>query len=71
MDVFTMVVLIVVAVTVGEMYKAHKKNQNKGERVDTDRLEAEIAALKERVKSLETIVTDSTYQLRSEIDNLK
>lgn len=34
-------------------------------------LEAEVAELKERVKTLETIVTDPKYQLDQEIANLK
>ncbi len=66
-----MIVLIVVVATIGEMFKAHKKSQNKGYGPEVDRLQNEVKALNERVKSLETIVTDKSYQLRSEIDSLK
>jgi len=70
-DIFTMVAVIVVAAIAGEMYKAHKKSKNEGYQPEVDRLEKEVTALKERVKTLETIVTDNSYQLRSEIDGLR
>jgi cell division protein FtsB len=46
--------------------KSSKKMRDK-EKVQ---LEAEIAALKERVEVLEKIVTDDSYTLRQEIDAL-
>jgi len=71
MDLFTMIAVIVIAAILGEMFKAHKKSKNEGYQPEVERLESEVQALKERVKTLETLVTDKTYQLRNEIDGLR
>lgn len=70
----TMIVLIVfISVGFGVLnkmlntYLAHKKTHNSEEK---KALENEINALKERVSTLEKIVTDEGYTLKKEFNNL-
>ena len=70
MHVFEFVIIIVVASFIFQMYKM--KHQDKVESA-TDQeqdLKEEIELLKERVATLESIVTDKGYQLNKEIDEL-
>lgn len=46
------------------------RSQSKVTSQDSDHLRAEINSLKERVATLEKIVTDSKYQLNKEFDSL-
>ncbi|WP_213996661.1 hypothetical protein [Arsukibacterium sp.] len=50
-----------------EVYMKHKGNTGKGE---LDALQAELQRLKERVSTLESIVTDKSYQLKDQINKL-
>ena len=76
----TMVVLIVL-ICVGsgviyDMYKKHlefkhkMQNNNKDANQQLHALTAEIHALKERVQTLEAIVTDSSFNVNQEINKL-
>ncbi|MCC2606300.1 hypothetical protein [Planctobacterium marinum] len=46
------------------------RSQSRLNSVDSERLQAEISQLKERVATLEKIVTDEKYQLKKEFDSL-
>ena len=48
-----------------------RKKQPKLDTRETDALRSEVAELKERVATLEKIVTDEKYQLNKEFENLK
>jgi len=75
-----MVVLIVfISVGFGVMYDMYKKNLEFKHRTLTDNKEsnnqiaaitAEMLALKERVQTLEAIVTDQSYSVKQEINKL-
>lgn len=71
MGVFTMVTIIVVAAVLAEAYKVHRKTNDSGHAKEISSLQNEVEALRERVKSLETIVTDQSYSVRNEIDGLR
>lgn len=62
-----MVIVIVVFVTVGEMFSKWLKHRNKAPAPDDRRIEQ----LEERVRVLEQIVTDSGYELRREFRDLE
>ncbi|NMM40245.1 hypothetical protein [Pseudoalteromonas arctica] len=76
----TMVVLIVfISVGFGVMYDMYKKHLEFKHRTLTDNKEsnnqiaavtAEMLALKERVQTLEAIVTDQSYSVKQEINKL-
>jgi len=72
MDVFTMVVVIVaISVTAGVANNYLKVRRLHPEGSASDDLRAELAALRERVKVLEQIVTDPKHQLRAELERLE
>ena len=48
-----------------------RKHNSKPNTEETDALRAEVADLKERVATLEKIVTDEKYNLNKEFENLK
>ncbi|MBV2129422.1 hypothetical protein [Arsukibacterium indicum] len=50
-----------------EVYMKTKDNAGKGE---LEALQAELQRLKERVSTLESIVTDKSYQLKDQINKL-
>ena len=68
MGVFEMVAIIVVAGIVYDMYKLKVKSDKQG--TNSSEVDQRIAALTERVETLEKIVTDSSYQVKSEINRL-
>jgi len=51
-------------------YEVHMKTKTKAGKADIEALQTEIAKLKERVGTLETIVTDKSYQLKEQINKL-
>ena len=72
MDVFTMVVVIVVVscgAGVLTKYFESRKNDNSAEASD-DMLD-EMNQLRQRIEVLEKIVTDESYQLNRELNNLE
>jgi hypothetical protein len=72
MDVFTMVVVIVaISVMAGVANNFLKLKRIQHEGSPNDDLRRELAALRERVKVLEQIVTDPKHQLRAELDQLE
>ena len=72
MEVFTMVAIIVVAsVSAGVINNYLKlKNQRDAEDLEAGSLE-ELDELRRRVETLEEIVTDKQFQLRTELANLE
>lgn len=76
----TMIVLIVL-ISVGsgviyDMYKKHLEFKHRMQNNNSDankhlaEVSAQVQALKERVQTLETIVTDSSYDVKQEINKL-
>ena len=51
-------------------YEVHSKNKHRASANDVEALKAEIQHLKERVITLESIVTDQSYQLKDQINRL-
>ncbi|ASM53548.1 hypothetical protein PNIG_a1384 [Pseudoalteromonas nigrifaciens] len=76
----TMIVLIVL-ISVGsgviyDMYKKHLEFKHRMQNNNSDankhlaEVNAQVQALKERVQTLETIVTDSSFDVKQEINKL-
>ncbi|WP_370307447.1 hypothetical protein [Sinimarinibacterium flocculans] len=70
MDVFTMVVLIVLIVSVGTAAQKYIKTRGQSERRSSAQ-DARIAKLEERVRALETVVTDHGFDLKRELRELE
>lgn len=75
MNVFTMVtIVVVVSVIAGAITKiVQAKHEDKSKTQNNslvDSLQNEVNNLKERVKTLEALVTDHSYRVKSEIDKL-
>lgn len=75
----TTMVVVIVCVVFGVLYEMYKKHlefkaktikHNNSTDSTTEALQKEVKALTERVKTLETIVTDEGYQVQKEINNL-
>lgn len=67
------VIIVVVAIIGGIGYDALKmryKYQQLASGKGVDKLEQEISELKQRVATLESIVTDRSYQLKEQINQL-
>lgn len=72
MQVFEMVAIIVVAVTIGGVVKAYIENRNKTpETSETDGRLAKLDELEQRVQTLEKIVTDKKYELHQKFRDLQ
>lgn len=72
MDVFTMVVVIVTVSCLAGVINNYLKTRRVEQRNSPGpEVEAELAALKQRVAVLEEIVTDEGYRLHREIDRLE
>lgn len=67
------VIIVVVAIIGGIGYDALKmryKYQQLASGKGVDKLEQEISELKQRIATLESIVTDKSYQLKQQINQL-
>lgn len=51
-------------------YEVHMKTKGKAGKGELEALQAELHRLKERVGTLESIVTDKSYQLKDQINKL-
>ena len=72
MNVFEMVVIIVALVTIGKFLQvAVEKRHRRSEDDDEPATEERLAKLEERVRVLESIVTDSGYDLRRQFRDLE
>jgi hypothetical protein len=72
MNEFVVPVVAIIATfsfLIAKHYFRFKSNQGASS-VETDRLQQEVQALKQRVAALEAIVTDPGYQLKRDIERL-
>lgn len=67
----TVVIVAIVAGTFISMAKQKTQRGNNESSSKTDALEKEIETLKARIETLEKIVTDPSYDLKREFENLK
>ncbi len=72
MDVFTMVTIIVIVGVAGGLLSEYLKRRpgNDGTLADIEERVARLERVEERVRNLEAIVTDQSYQLNQEIKRL-
>ena len=71
MGVFDMIVIVVVCSMAFAAFDSYNKHKNKAvSSKELDELKAEHDKLKERVATLESIVTDKSYQLKEQINRL-
>lgn len=66
--VICLVAIVVTADTIQKIYKARTTKQASD--ADTDEAMAKLDQLEERIRVLERIVTESTHDLRQEINRL-
>jgi len=72
MNPFEMVVIIVIVACAAGVAKDYFKNRENARKSRKDpATEEQIRRLEERIEALETIVTDSRYQLDREFRNLR
>lgn len=75
MNMWTAIVLIVMAAMAGEAWRHHVKARSSGSnKQDVERLEQRIAELeaelRDRIETLERIVTDDKSELKRQFDHL-
>ena len=71
MGVFDMIVIVVVCSMAFAAFDSYNKHKNKaGSSKEKDELKAEHEKLKQRIATLESIVTDKSYQLKDQINRL-
>ncbi|MDP4537778.1 hypothetical protein Q3O60_16465 [Alkalimonas collagenimarina] len=70
MGPFEIAAIAIIGGLVYSAYEVHSKNKHRTNKADVDALKAEIQQLKERVVTLESIVTDKSYQLKDQINRL-
>ncbi len=74
MNPFSMVAVIVVVALIASMITKIVQSRHSGhtaqDKVLVDSIQNEVNSLKDRVKTLEALVTDNSYQVKSEIDKL-
>ncbi|MEW5680995.1 MAG: hypothetical protein AB1780_01350 [Pseudomonadota bacterium] len=51
-------------------YDSHNKTKTKANSQDVTELKAELEKMKQRIATLESIVTDKSYQLKDQINRL-
>ncbi|MDX5405746.1 MAG: hypothetical protein LPK11_01725 [Chromatiaceae bacterium] len=51
-------------------YDSHNKTKAKANSQDVSELKAELEKMKQRIATLESIVTDKSYQLKEQINRL-
>ena len=70
MGPFTVAALAIIGVFSFAAFKEYNKNKGRVELDELTIVKAELIELKERVVTLEKIVTDKSYKLKDEIDKL-
>lgn len=73
MNVFEMVAIITVISIIGGLVSNRQKqpkNHAPRDDAETEQMQQQILDLKKRVEALEAIVTDKSYNLKREIDDL-
>ncbi len=72
MDVFTFIIIVVaIGCGTGVLTEYFKNKREAGEFAGDEELMAELESLRDRVETLEAIVTDEKYNLKKEIDQLE
>lgn len=69
MDMMWIFLTVVVSMSIYYNYKT-KQSEYKHSRGENQGLERELDELRDRIETLETLVTDRSYQVRCEIDEL-
>ncbi|MCO4320811.1 hypothetical protein [Aliidiomarina quisquiliarum] len=64
------VVVSVIAGSITKIVQAKNSGATKEEKDVVDRLQNEVNHLKDRVKTLEALVTDESYRVKAEIERL-
>jgi hypothetical protein len=79
MNPFEAIVIIAVFAIIASVIKNKRRHPNDDDRhdqhqdeeaVDNQQMQLELMAMKKRVEALEAIVTDKSYNLKREIDDL-
>ena len=70
MGPFTIAAIAIIGAFSLTAYKEYNKQKNRVDAKELQQVNEEITALKERVMTLEKIVTDKSYQLHDEINKL-
>ena len=70
MGPFEVITVAIIAVFGVKAFKEYKQRKNSFDNIEVDGLKSELIILQERVATLETIVTDKSYQLGEQIDKL-
>ncbi|MEE4246236.1 MAG: hypothetical protein V2I33_12545 [Kangiellaceae bacterium] len=72
MEFFKWIAVIVIVVTIGEVWKYQIKMKHRGEKSEkqNDQNDSRLAELEQRVTTLEKIVTDPSESLKREINDL-
>ena len=72
MNMTAVAIVAIICWAIVELTKGPKeKKKGKADQMENDALKQEIADLKDRVATLERIVTDEKYSLNKEFENLK
>lgn len=72
MNMTAVAIVAIICWAIVELTKGpREKKKGKADQMENDALRQEIADLKERVATLEKIVTDEKYSLNKEFENLK
>ena len=72
MNMTAVAIVAIICWAIVELTKGPKeKKKGKADQIENDALKQEIADLKDRVATLEKIVTDEKYTLNKEFENLK
>jgi uncharacterized membrane protein YebE (DUF533 family) len=71
MGPFEIAALAIIGGLAYSAYEVHSKNKHRTSNKDVDNLKLELNSIKQRVATLESIVTDKSYQLKEQIDRLK
>jgi len=70
MGPFELAAIAIIAGCTLSAYKAYKKSSGKADRKDLEQMQAELDRLRTRVATLESIVTDRSWDLKDEINKL-
>ncbi len=70
MGPFSIAAIAIIGVFTLTAYKEYNKQKSRVDAEELTKVNTEITELKQRVATLEKIITDKSYQLKDEIDKL-